>query len=360
MRSLHASVRKTQHAFIPIFAAQFLFAAGILLCPAARYNFANAQEMTPGPQASDPQSPAAPSQSPAAPAPQSPVAPSPAPESAPPRYDPAIFQNPVPSTQLAFLNNFAGKPSSVIIKDKQYTKLVDATMPDCPFHMMDNEPIRDTLEFIFSGMPRPVQIRDARYVMVSGRAGMRVPGRGFTWFDMQTGIALGGIFYYPLNGEPSPTLTIFSRQVKEKSLEMSQLPPAFVEDLNQWAVNFGVKRVATRYFITGSNEKILLAHDEDYCQPVDAYATPGEGACEQMNADAADLDMAAAYYLEQTDHIPYATEQSILGSEEVVWIQTRDVACRGDSDPLRCHIRMTREHTRVIVNRPPPPHPPRH
>jgi uncharacterized protein YecT (DUF1311 family) len=76
-----------------------------------------------------------------------------------------------------------------------------------------------------------------------------------------------------------------------------------------------------------------------------------------MNADAADIDMNAAYYLEQTHHATNATAWMIVGDEQVAWIRIRDDACRVGPDPLGCHIRMTREHTHAIVNRQPMPHP---
>lgn len=39
-------------------------------------------------------------------------------------------------------------------------------------------------------------------------------GRGFLWFDLDEGIVLGGFYFTPTNGEPTPTLTVFSRQLK--------------------------------------------------------------------------------------------------------------------------------------------------
>ena len=60
--------------------------------------------------------------------------------------------------------------------------------------------------------------------MMVSTQGERGGPRGFIWIDMQQGIALGGIFFHPTNGEPTPTLTLFSKQVEENSLEMSQLP----------------------------------------------------------------------------------------------------------------------------------------
>ena len=49
---------------------------------------------------------------------------------------------------------------------------------------------------------------------------------------MQEGIGLGGFYFHPTNGEPTPSVNVFSRQVvKEDYLKLSQLPPVFAEDL---------------------------------------------------------------------------------------------------------------------------------
>jgi hypothetical protein len=40
----------------------------------------------------------------------------------------------------------------------------------------------------------------------------------------------------------------------------------------------------------------------------------------------------------------------IAGGDQVAWIQVQEDACRVGPDPLRCHIRMTRERTRAILN----------
>ena len=103
------------------------------------------------------------------------------------------------------------------------------------------------------------------------------------------------------------------------------------------------------YFIGGVDRKILLEHDEDFCSPVDSTTAPAH--CEQMNADAADIDLDAAYYLEQTDHATNATAWMINGPDQVAWIQVRDDTCRVVPDRLRCRIRVTRERTHVIINR---------
>jgi uncharacterized protein YecT (DUF1311 family) len=177
------------------------------------------------------------------------------------------------------------------------------------------------------------------------------------WIDMQDGIALGGFYFRPTNGEPTPTVNLFSDQVRDRALKMSQLPAAFAEDLSRWSEENRIPPITTRYFITGYYEKILLEHDEDFCVPADGTAPPRKDACLQMNADAADVDVTAAYYLEQTHHATNATAWMISGGDQGAWIQVRTSTCRVGPDPVGCYILMTRQRTQVILRRTPPTFP---
>jgi uncharacterized protein YecT (DUF1311 family) len=271
------------------------------------------------------------------------------------KYDKALFQKPIPSDQLTFLNAFAGMTTNDLVRDKQFRKLLRSVIPDCIFHYGRDMPLSDALEMVLKGSSLPVLVREGRYLTVSGRSGPYLMGRGLVWVDLQDGIALGGFYFHPTNGEPTPTVTIFSKQVKEESLGLSQLPTAFVYDLNQWSGESRIPPITTRYFITGLNKKILLEHDENYCAPVDRSLRPPENICQPMNADAADIDLTAAYYLEQTNHATNATAW-MISQDQVAWIQIRDNTCRVGPDPLRCRILMTRERTRMIIRRNPAPH----
>jgi uncharacterized protein YecT (DUF1311 family) len=345
MPSFRASRRTLKVSRVPIFTALLLTTLGVLLPHAATAESASApfsraaEFQLEEPQSQDPQSQE----------PQVPVS----------KYDKAIFQKPIPAEQLAFLNHFAGMPANDVIRDKQYRKLMHSMLPDRTFHYgWDLSPF-DAFDRVLTGSQLPVQIRDGRYVIVASRSGPYLKGRGFMWIDLQEGIALAGFYFHPTNGEPTPTVTVFSRQVKEESLKMSQLPPAFAEALNLWSAESGVPPVVTRYFIGDSNQKILLEHDEDYCAPGNAATAVPADDCEQMNADAADIDLNAAYYLDQTNHATNATAWMIVGDDQVAWVQFRDNTCRIGPDRLRCRIRMTRERTHVILGRHPgarPPH----
>lgn len=268
-------------------------------------------------------------------------------------YNRIIFQNPIPSDQLAFLRRFEGAAASDVVRDKQFRKLMERVIPDCMFHYGHDMPLLEAMEIVLSGSPQPVQIRDGRYLVVSGRSGPYLLGRGFIWVDLQDGIALGGFYFHPTNGEPTPAVNVFSRQVKEEYLALGELPPAFAEDLSRWSAEFRVPPITTRYFITGSNRKILLEHDEDYCLPAPGATAPPENDCQQMNADAAEIDMNAASYLEQTHHATNATAWMITAEDQKVWLRVRVTTC---GDLLVCRIRMTRERVRVIIGRPHRPH----
>jgi len=267
-------------------------------------------------------------------------------------FDPALFQRPIPKDQLAFLSQFVGMPSNALYREKQFRNLMHSFVPDCTFHFGVDLSLTDALDQVVEGSSEPVQIREGRYVLVSGHMATHHMGRGFLWIDMQTGIGLGGFFFRPGNGEPTPAVNVFSRQVqKEMLLDWSELPAAFAQDVATWEQEDGVPPLTTRYFITGSNKKVLLEHDEDFCM---ASSGAGYNDCQQMNEDAADIDMTAASYLEQTHHVTNATAWMITDPDQVVWIGMRDRTCGGVLDPAGCHIRMTRERTHVILHAPAP------
>jgi len=294
----------------------------------------------------------------------SPESPSPEPHASVRTDDTSIFLQPIPNDQLSFLNHFAGMPAKDVVRDKQYLKFMRRVLPVCIFHYgWDMSPF-DAFQRVLTGSPLPVQIRDGRYFAVSGRSGPYLQGRGLMWVDMQEGVALAAFYFHPTNGEPTPTVTVFSRQVKEESLRLSQLPLGFVEALSLWSVESGVPAVTTRYFIGDSQKKILLEHDEDYCAPINPANASPAGNCEEMDADAADIDLNAAYYLEQTNYATNATAWMIVGPDQVAWIELRDNTCRIRHELLRCRISMTRERTHIVLSRPPAvrpttPHPPR-
>ena len=274
-------------------------------------------------------------------------------------YDKTIFQKPIAASQLAFLSHFAGATSSDLIRDKQYRKLMHEVIPNCMFHYGWDIMLSDALEKVLAGSIIPVQIRDSRYILVSGRSGPYLGGRGFMWIDMQDGIALGGFYFRPTNGEPTPTVTVFSRQLKVPAIKLSQLPPAFADDLKQWSNESAVAPVTTRYFIGDNKLRLLLEHDEDYCASIRG-TTASTDQCEQMNADAADIDLNAAYYLDQINYATNGTAWMINTPEQTNWLQMRNDACRLLPNRLGCIIRMTRERTRVVIGRHPAPQPPKH
>ena len=294
--------------------------------------------------------------------PTAPQTQTPATQAPPEPYDRAIFQKTIPSDQLTFLNQFAGQPSYDLFRDKQFRKLMKNFVPDCLYHYGSDMSLEDSLEKVFTKSDDPVLVRDGRYVILSGEKGPYLGGRGFLWIDMQEGIGLGGFYFHPTNGEPTPALTVFSRQIREKIVTLSQLPPAFEDDMIQWAIAARVPPIPTRYFIGGLNKRILLQHDEDYCRPAVGYPPPPQDVCEQMTADAADVDVTAAYYLDQIHNATNGTAW-MIGQDQVAWIQMRDDTCRVGPDPLGCRIRVSHERTNVIIHRGqtgPMPHPPHH
>jgi hypothetical protein len=258
---------------------------------------------------------------------------------------PAVFENRIPSDQLAFLKEYEGKPAKELRKDKRFKALMKQITPRTEYHYGRDMPLSDAIDTVFDGNSLPVDIRDGRYATVASSGGEYLSGRGFVWFDLQEGIVLGGVFFRPVNGEPTPTLAVFSRQLKETVLGMSQLPAEFARDVAQWSLIAHVPPVTVRYFIPDNGKKYVLLHDEDYCEHPETVPVQNAGACEQLNADAADADLNGADFMEQTHNQANATAW-MLSPAQVSWIGVRNSTC---GPLLGCRIQMTRARTRTVI-----------
>lgn len=268
-----------------------------------------------------------------------------APEPPPP---PAVFQNPIPADQLSFLYSFAGRPTKELMKDKRFKDLMKKEIPRTEYHYGTDMGLDSAVQEVLDGSPYPVDIRDGRYLMATGRQGPYLSGRGFIWIDLKAGFFLGGFYFHPTNGEPTPTLTIYSQQLTDSSLGMSQLPPDFAEDVAQWTTVSDVRWVEPRYFIPEKGRKYVLLHDEDYCAAAPNTPSVSQDKCQELNAEAADADMNAAYFMQETHNAANATAW-MLGPDQVAWIGLRDRTC---GNGLACRIQFTRQRTRVLTGHP--------
>jgi uncharacterized protein YecT (DUF1311 family) len=229
-------------------------------------------------------------------------------------------------------------------------------IPRTEYHYGRDMPLTDAMEDVLDGSPLPVNVHDGRYVTVMGMQGPYLRGRGFLWFDLNEGIGLGAFYFTPTNGEPTPTLTVFSRQLKQSSLALSELPRAFVDDLSQWMAVARIPPISPRYFIPDNGKKYVLEHDEDYCWHAEGSPAPPEGQCMQANLDAANADMDAAYFMKETHNAANATAW-MLDPEQTAWLAVRARTCVGPN-ALDCRVHMTRERIRVIMGpRAPRPRP---
>ena len=282
-----------------------------------------------------------------------PAAPMP-PQPAASNYDKSIFRKPMAPADMAFLKQFEGVPAGYLMRDKQFHKLMKNVVPDCSYRYGRDMPLEEALGMALNTSRIPVLVRDGRFVLVSGLQGPFLAGRAFLWFDVQDGIGAGGFFFHPTNGEPTPVLNIFSRQVREDALSLGELPPDFASDMIQWGTASGVPPVVQRYFLTGANKKIVLEHDEDFCLAWDGTRMGPDSGCEQMAADAADMDLAGAYFMDATHHVTNATAY-MLNPQQTEFIGVRDRTCGIGPDPLGCRIRMTRERTHILIRGGPGP-----
>jgi len=265
---------------------------------------------------------------------------------------PANFKDPIPATELAFLNDYAGKQPKELMKDKRFKQLQKGITPSTRYFYHYDIELSDARNEVFDNEPQPISVRDGRYVMVSSAGGgdQHMLGRGFLWFDMQAGIGIGGIYFHPTNGEPTPTLAVFSKQMTDTALSMGQLPPEFLNDFDQWAQVAKVHTISPRYFIPANGKKYVLVHDEDYCFRPDNAPKPA--GCDELNAEAADDDMNAAYFMQETHNASYANSW-MLDPQQIAWLSVRERTCGPNN--FGCRIEITRRRTGELIGHPVPP-----
>jgi len=264
---------------------------------------------------------------------------------------PAVFQNPMAGDQLAFLSGFAGRAAKELARDRRFHALMKLAIPRTEFHYGRDMPLNDAWEGVLSGSKEPVVVREGRYVLVAGDEGPYLRGKGFLWFDMRDGIALGGFYFHPVNGEPTPTLAIFSRQLTDKALSMSQLPLEFARDESEWVRTSGAKVVSPRYFIPENGRKYVLVHDEDYCDHPENAPAPPQDACAALNLEGADADLDAATFITEAHNAANATAMTMNGilAGAGTYVGFSEKSCRSAANPARCRIRMTRERTQALL-----------
>jgi hypothetical protein len=241
-------------------------------------------------------------------------------------------------------------------KDKRFRQLEKLITPSTSYFYHHDMGLSEARDSVLDDDPAiPISVRNDRFVMVATEGGpdQHMSGRGFLWFDIQAGIGLGGIYFHPTNGEPSPTLAIFSRQLTDTFLSMGQLPPDFLEDLSQWTMLARLRTISPVYFIPANGRKYALIHDEDYCAHPPGTPAPNQNDCEEMNAEAADADMGAAYFMQETHNAADATAY-MLNPDQITWLGVRDRNCVGPNG-LVCRVQFTRERTGRLTGHPMPP-----
>ena len=269
-----------------------------------------------------------------------------APDNATPQAPPpATFQNLIPPPQLAFLNTYDAQPAKALLKDKRFKALMKQVTPRTTYHYGRDMGLSDAVDKVMDGSNVPVSIREGRYALIAGARGPYLRGRGFMWFDLQAGTALGVFYFEPTDGEPTPTLTVFSRQLTDTELSISQLPLAFDEDLGVWALLAGTPAITPRYFIPENGKKYVLVHDEDYCAAAPGQAAPPASICERLTEQAAYADVRAAYFMKVTHNAANATAW-FLHLDQTAWTRILDRTCGG---MLGCRIRLERERVRVLL-----------
>jgi beta-lactamase regulating signal transducer with metallopeptidase domain len=260
---------------------------------------------------------------------------------------------PMDVKQLAWLSRYAGRPTFEVTSDSRFHSLVQAATPNAIFHLGYDMPLSQAIESMLNGPSFAAELRDGppngpngRYLMISAQRSERGIGQSFYWFDLQQGLTFGGIFFSPTNGEPTPTLTIFSNQIGDRITEASQLPAAFLQDLEIWRASRNVPPAAVRYFINASGWKSVLMHDA--CNPANGSPAGDPSECQAMNEAAGESDMQASLYLLRIHYAEGSPARVQLEAAQSQWEASELGGCEGKPDRLGCRARLTSARAREL------------
>ena len=223
------------------------------------------------------------------------------------------------SAQTEFPKQYDGAPSGDLYRDKHFRKLMKSFVPDCLFHCGRDMPLGDALDVVLKDSRVPVRVRDGRYVTVPGLGGP-LPARARVFVDGSAdwdwaGRVLVSSDEWGADAQPGGVFAAGEGRPDE----LWRVAAGVRAGYGEMDCGFASAVSADGLLITGENRRILLEHDADYCSPAYGRVGPGGSGCEQIKADAADLDVTAAYYLEQ---VHYATNGTawMIGPDQQAWL----------------------------------------
>lgn len=248
---------------------------------------------------------------------------------------------------IDWLKDYANQTTFEVISDKKFGNMILAATPPAVFHFGADMMLSDAVTLILHGPAFPVQLRDGRYLMISAERSARGGGESFYWFDLQRGMTFGGVFFRPSNGEPTPSLTVFSGQVADRITSDTQLPRDFLRDLETWRTARNVPAVVVRYFVNGLAWKAPLLHESDACAAAGAGTASAE--CQAVDEQAAELDMQAALYLLRSRYAEGTPAATQLDAAQAQWQTSLETACAGKADAPACRAQMARQRAQDLV-----------
>jgi uncharacterized protein YecT (DUF1311 family) len=271
-----------------------------------------------------------------------------------PSCGPAITCTALDPSRVAWLKELIGESTHAAALAGHFDDLINDVAPDAVYHLGVDMPFSAALRIVLHGAGEPITARANRYVSLSAcDSPACTRARVLLWSDLDTGLEIGAIDFAPSNGEPTPTLTIFSRQVMDAVTRRVQLPAGFIEDLATWSRGSRRRGGSTpaRYFVNHAGLKTVVMHDEDNCHGADQSALAAT-LCASMNLDAADQDVAAAYYVLLNTFPDGTPMRAALKTDEDKWVADRRTTCGAGSDgpAIACRIKAARERAGTLTD----------
>jgi uncharacterized protein YecT (DUF1311 family) len=257
----------------------------------------------------------------------------------------------VPADRFAWLAKLKGASSSrdAVLSD-EFPRLLAAIVPGANYHFHVDMPLVNAFTTIIRGAAQPIGVRDGRYMTLAACVSPNCVGaRAMLWIDIDGGLSIGAIDFNPSNGEPTPTETLFSTQILDPVTDAPQLPATFLTDLAVWSHASRTRAPVARYFINGRGLKTVVPHNEDSCASERAMLPPS--LCAAMNAETADQDMQAAFYLLVNSYANGTPSRTAAEADQGKWLRDRQAACGAgaNTEALACRRTYARDRVRALT-----------
>ena len=267
---------------------------------------------------------------------------------------------------FGWMTAYVGRPASELAADPRFAVTYKYALDELRIQEAFNGPgthvlLRDAFNDAIhrKDAAEAVTLRLGRYLLAPSCADTACTRGAVLWVDTMQGLALGVLLHSPTGNLPGKgtSAILFSRQVTNKPIEHTDLPPAFWEDFTAWQFDRKLPLSMTERFGNSWGLLSVLLHPEHACD--DLLTTFDDERCQAQALDGAVNDLNAVIADIHTHLSDDSAMLHTLSAEEIGWKTSTDALCSmtenlydgGTGAPEAwgaCELDATQQHVRGL------------